>query len=79
MRPSLAFAVLTLWVVVSCALFSAKTPAETTVALIQDARTARDAAAKGCALYRAGVTLGEVPPEPVVTAACDEAFPVAKR
>ncbi len=62
-----------------CALLEAKTPAEATVALIRDARTARDAAAKGCALYRAGVTLGEVPPEPAVTAACDEAFPVAKR
>lgn len=60
----------------SCEVLQAKTPADKTAALIRDMKTARDAAAKGCALYRAGVALGEVPPEPVVTAACDEAFPV---
>lgn len=60
----------------ACAVFEAKTPADKTVALIRDARVARDAASRGCALYRAGVALGEVPPEPTVTAACNEAFPV---
>lgn len=60
----------------ACAVFEAKTPADRVAALIRDAKTARDAAAKGCALYRAGVALGEVNPEPVTTAACDEAFPV---
>jgi hypothetical protein len=60
----------------SCALLEAKAPAERAAALIRDARTARNAAATGCALYRAGVALGEVPPEPAVTAACDEAFPL---
>lgn len=57
-------------------MFEAKTPAEKVAALVRDARKARDAAAKGCALYRAGVALGEVPAEPTVTAACDEAFPI---
>jgi hypothetical protein len=59
-------------------MLEAKTPAEKTAALIRDAKKARDAAATGCALYRAGVALGEVKPEPVVTAACDEAFPIPK-
>lgn len=59
----------------ACAVFDAKTPADKAAALIRDARTAREAAASGCELYRAGVALGEVTPEPTVTAACDEAFP----
>jgi hypothetical protein len=61
----------------SCAVFAAKTPAEKAAALVRDARVAHEAAARACALYRAGVALGEVPPEATVTAACDEAFPVA--
>jgi uncharacterized lipoprotein YbaY len=63
----------------SCALFEANTPAEVAVAGIRDMKTAHEAAARGCALYRAGVALGEVPPDPVVTAACDEAFPVGSK
>lgn len=69
---------LVLSVVTACAVLEAKSPAERAVELIRAADTARDAAAQGCALYRAGVLLGEIQPDPTVTAACDEAFPVAK-
>lgn len=77
-RPavSVAFAYLTVSVVVSCALFSAKTPADVAAAAVLDAKQSNETAARACALYRAGVTLGEVTPQPEVAKACDEAYPL---